>query len=340
MPYSRLRAFLARRGGAASFADFMEAALYDPQHGYYSRRIPTVGRGGDFSTTATLSPHLGKALAHWLGNEHRPLIEIGPGDGSLAETLLQALGWWRRRGASLWMVERSPVLKAQQQKRLQKYPQVRWADSVEQALSACQGCAVLYSNELVDAFPVILAEWGDDCWQEVWLEISPQGGLIETLRPFPNGLSGRTLQGEWKPRPGQRVEVAWSYRQWLAAWLPMAVDVRLLTVDYGDSLAGAQGRRLGGTLRGYLRHERKEGLAIYENMGSQDLTTDVSFADLELWGQELGLRTVSHESQATFLRRHLPRQTQSRELIYLLDEQGAGGAFRVLEQVFRARSDL
>ena len=340
MPYSRLRAFLARRGGAASFADFMEAALYDPEHGYYSRCIPTVGRGGDFSTTATLSPHLGKALANWLGEDRRPLIEIGPGDGSLAEALLQSLGWWRRRGTQLWLVEKSPVLMAQQQKRLQKFSQVRWADSVQEALSACQGCAVLYSNELVDAFPVILAEWRDDCWHEVWLEISPQGELIETLRHLPHGVSSAALRSNWHPRTSQRVEISWSYRQWLESWLPAAKELRLLTIDYGANFTGTDRCRLGGSLRGYLRHDRKEGLAIYENMGSQDLTADVCFDDLEIWGTELGLRTLSQESQATFLRRHLPTQMRSPALAYLLDEQGAGGAFHVLEQTFTAKSDF
>ena len=332
MPYSRLRAFLARRGGSASFADFMESALYDPQHGYYSRRIPTVGRGGDFSTAATLSPHLGMAIAHWLGKDRRPLIEIGPGDGSLAEALLQSLGWWCRRGKSLWLVEKSPVLKSQQQKRLHKYSNVRWADSIEEALTACQGRAVMVSNELVDAFPVVLAEWRDDGWREVWLEISPQGGLIETLRSLPKEISSVSLRSGWRPCVGQRVEIAWSYRQWLRAWLPMAREVRLLTIDYGGNFAGNESLRLGGTLRGYLRHERKEGLAIYENMGSQDLTADVCFDDLELWGADLGLRTVSQESQAAFLRRHLATRSSSREMDYLVDEQGAGGAFRVLEQ--------
>lgn len=39
---------------AVRFDHFMEAALYDPGHGYYTSRIRTVGTRGDFSTTATL----------------------------------------------------------------------------------------------------------------------------------------------------------------------------------------------------------------------------------------------------------------------------------------------
>ena len=333
MPFARLHAFLAQHGGAAPFADFMAAALYDPEYGYYTRQIKTVGRGGDFSTSATLSPHLGQALAVWLGEDDRPLIEVGPGSGALAESLLQSIGWWPRQRRQLWLVEKSPVLKAQQQARLGKFRQVRWADSIEAALTACAGRAVIYSNELVDAFPVRLMEWRAKTWQEVWLEISPLGGLIETLHPFPEAISSVNLASSPHLRLGQRVEVAWSYRQWLGGWIPQAREVRLLTIDYGPAPSAAHSRRLGGSLRGYLHHERREGLALYENMGRQDLTADVCFADLIEWGEGLGLQTVAHESQASFLRRHLKDRQDSRILSHLLDEAGAGGAFRVLEQI-------
>jgi SAM-dependent MidA family methyltransferase len=38
------------------FSDFIARALYDPQRGYYTRRIRDVGGSrGDFATSATLS---------------------------------------------------------------------------------------------------------------------------------------------------------------------------------------------------------------------------------------------------------------------------------------------
>ena len=39
----------------------MERALYDPQKGYYSRRIETVGGRGDFTTAPMISDHLAHA---------------------------------------------------------------------------------------------------------------------------------------------------------------------------------------------------------------------------------------------------------------------------------------
>src|ERR1700761_6863926 len=109
----------------------MESALYDPHRGYYMRHIHTVGRHGDFSTSATLSTALGEAVATWIKAERgrqpavRTLIEIGGGDGSLALSVLRHLGWWNRTRLRFCMVERSPVLRDQQARKLARYG-VRW----------------------------------------------------------------------------------------------------------------------------------------------------------------------------------------------------------------------
>jgi SAM-dependent MidA family methyltransferase len=333
MPFSRLRQFITSRGGAVSFQDFMAAALYDPAHGYYTRRIKTVGRGGDFATSATLSPWLGKAVAGWLRScgPVRHVIEVGPGNGMLAEALLQDLGWWARRKLSLWLVEKSPVLQAQQRERLSKFSCVKWANSVGEALNVAGGCAAIYSNELVDAFPVLLAEWHDGRWQELWLELTAEGRLVESLRSLPEGVSSTALKENWEPMKGQRVEIPWSYHQWLAEWSTLAKSVSMLTIDYGGNFPDLYARRPAGSLRGYQRHERKQGVGIYENMGSQDLTADVCFDDLVQWGQQLGWITLSQRSQGEFLQRFAPA-AKSREAEYLQRDDGAGGAFQVLEQ--------
>ena len=46
---------IAKHGGALSFHDFMELALYHPRHGYYSSGRPRYGRGGDYLTAPTAS---------------------------------------------------------------------------------------------------------------------------------------------------------------------------------------------------------------------------------------------------------------------------------------------
>src|SRR5690606_25664413 len=86
-------------GGAIPFRRFMELALHHPRHGYYARRISTVGAAGDFSTTPTLSPVLARAIASWLSERRdiRDVVEVGAGDGSLAEAVLASIPWLKRR---------------------------------------------------------------------------------------------------------------------------------------------------------------------------------------------------------------------------------------------------
>ena len=84
-----LRERIARAGGSVGFEEFMRWALYDPEHGYYSRRVRTVGRTGDFSTAATLGTGLAEAVGAWAA-AHRVevaarggwhLVELGGGSG-------------------------------------------------------------------------------------------------------------------------------------------------------------------------------------------------------------------------------------------------------------------
>ena len=242
MAASLLRSFLESRGGAVPWRDWMEAALYDPDNGYYTANIRTVGRQGDFSTSATLGGELATAVGRWITEEWRlagrrlPLIEIGPGDGSLHRSILSGFGWLERRRVDSYLVDRSPVLRQRQQETLRKFRRVQWTESVSTALKACGGEALIFSNELADAFPASLLQRDGGVWKEVWLEIagpeSPRpGAIVETLRPCPPGLTSSAFSIPWDE--GQRIEVLDAWRQWLHDWLPDWKSGTMLTVDYG-----------------------------------------------------------------------------------------------------------
>ncbi len=310
----------------------MEAALYDPGFGYYTRRIRTVGARGDFSTSATLSPQLAEAVATWMesgvGTGHRHLIEIGPGSGVLHRALREALGW---RGRWHWhshLVERSPALRAEQQRTLGRLTRrVQWHGDPAAALAAAGEHALIFSNELVDAFPVTLLQRHGGQWQEVWLELQADGRLVEFLRGTP--ATGTRLSPADFPE-GQRVEVHDSYREWLLAWLPWWRAGTLLTIDYGDTADRLYHRRPQGTLRGYHQHRALAGLELYRDPGHCDLTADVNFSDLIHWGKAAGLTTISLETQSAFLGQY--GKVRSAVDLRLQDPLDAGGAFRCLIQ--------
>ncbi len=327
---------------SVSVAEFMAAALYHPEHGYYTRHIRAVGRRGDFSTGPAVSDLWGRALARWAA-KHRPagrglglgrswhLIEVGGGGGDLAFALLKALGWWGRRGVVYHLVEISGPLRALQEKRLKGLP-VRWHATIEAALAEAEGRAVILSNELVDAFPCQQYVRRGGEWRQVRLRLE-EGRLRELEAPVVSLPPSSAL--ERAAAEGERVEVHASYRDWLGGWRGLWREGAMVTVDYGDSVEGVYHRRPRGTLRGYAHHQLVEGADLYLSPGRRDLTADVNFTDLQAWGEELGLRNEPLATQAEFLRRWGPPgavKSDDPAVRYLLAEEGMGGAFRVLEQ--------
>ncbi len=315
---------------AVSFADFMARALHDPDQGYYARRIRTVGARGDFATAATLFPAFGEAVAHWLKDEARAqpglrhVIEVGAGDGSLMAAVRRATGLWRRLRWRWHIVESSPVLRDVQRARLGK--SVLWHDHLEQALAAAGGEALIYHNELLDAFPAQLLERRHGVWQEVHLRADGGESLVELPWPEHERADFSAL-GPWQAHEGQRVELHRSVRDWLRGWAPNWQRGSMLTVDYGAPFPELYRRRPRGTLRAYLLHQRLDGAAVYANPGRQDITADINFTDLQRWARGLGWCETEFSTLAEFLVRRLPAK---RHPAALLDPDGAGGAFRCL----------
>lgn len=304
-------------GGSIPFERFMREALYDPAFGYYSAGINTVGRRGDFSTMATLDRSLAAGIAGWIEKHGAcDVIEIGAGSGQLARDILTSTGWWKRLRLRYHIVEVSTPLR-EAQKKLLRGRRVTWHESLPAALDRLGGHAHIFSNELVDAFPCRVFERTDTDWQELHVRI--EGGRCQKILQ-PCTLPESTVFRQ-PFKPGQRVEVHESYRRWLQDWAPKWKSGAMLTIDYGDTMPTLYHRRPAGSLRGYAAHQVLTGTDIYQAPGRCDLTADVNFSDLEIWGEQQGWRCLSHSTLADFLAPHLPTRFQA-----------AAEAFRVFEQ--------
>ena len=76
-----------RERGPITVAEFMELALYHPEHGYYSTAPQRSGKHGDFFTSVDVGPLFGELIAVQLeemwrlleaaGAEHFDLVEAG-----------------------------------------------------------------------------------------------------------------------------------------------------------------------------------------------------------------------------------------------------------------------
>ncbi|NJM38097.1 MAG: hypothetical protein HC845_09705 [Akkermansiaceae bacterium] len=170
------------------FEQFMAQALHDPERGYYARRISSVGQRGDFTTAPMLSATPAKAIAAWVQRAMREtgcrhLIEIGPGQGVLAAGVLQNLPWHLRWRTQLHLVETSAPLAKHQRELLGN--RAIWHREMKEVLAACDGNAVIFSNELVDAFPVRRFQKTPAGWQEIAVHFDEGGRAHESL--FPSG---------------------------------------------------------------------------------------------------------------------------------------------------------
>ena len=287
-----------RGRGPISFADYMEAALYDGEEGYYSTRV-ALGFDGDYLTAPDLGPHFGRSLARafadcWtlLGKPAAwDLVEAGAGRGTLLRDVLTTLERERAdaaRGVRTAIVEVSPRLRAEQSLALDGRD-LRWASDTG-ALAPLQG--VVYANEILDAFPVHVLVRTAEGIREVFVDA--QGDrLLETLRPpVPTDLRYRVpeqlpIGGRWEVSP--RAE------SWVASLAASLVRGYVFFVDYGGDEAELLTRLGSGTVRGFSRHRLLAD--PYSEPGAHDLTASVNFTAIRQAAEGAGFVFAGRASQ-------------------------------------------
>ena len=322
-------------GGRLRFDRFMELALFHPINGYYTRRIRGIGKSGDFSTSTTLSPELGKAVSRWLAAEAKHLeldpliiIEPGVGTGALAKVILSQMRPWtsvRYFGVDIRL--ESAIL----DKSVSKRRGFHLFDSMKSALREANGQAIIISNEFVDAFPcrrLVRLETG---WADIYLHCEDDQWRQESS-PAPISFPCSALDAGFAL--GQTIEIHESFREWLANVSGEFNAGAILTIDYGGRPEEIYFRRPGGTVRGYLQQQRIEGIEIFRRAGYQDLTADINFVDLQTWGDSVALKTVDYLTQREFVGRWNPNALKRPDAaaLFTLNENGAGSAFKVLHQ--------
>ena len=341
-----LREWLRKQGNKVSFETFMQAALHDPEFGYYASTVRDLGPEGDFSTSATIHPVLSQAVAAWI-EETAPrvfgrgvwnIIEVGGGTGAMAHSVLRALPWWRSWFTRYHLVEISPALQSSQHAKLRGF-RCYWHHSIQQALKQCEGRALIFSNELVDAFPCVQVVWKNGAWHEVTLELAGEVVREELSEGMPRRLERdhfSILSTFAQADEGQRCELHDLYRHWLGEWSGALKCGAMLTIDYGDEAEQLYHRRPGGSVRAYFQHMMLEGLQVYQRFGRQDLTADVNFTDLRNWGEEAGMKTEFYCTQRDFVKSRVSTASETVDemlrIRQLTDEAGAGSSFKVLCQ--------
>ena len=299
----------------------MELALYHPQLGYYASRATlqkeaAIGPQGDFVTSPHMGHDFGELLAvqfadMWetLGKPEKfTLVEMGAGQGLVAADVLAYLRSHHTpcfNSLEYVIVEKSEVLRAEQQKRLSHWQSegvmLRWQTLEEISLDSVVGC--FFSNELVDALPVHWVEVSDRALKEVW--VSVEG---DELTPVIGELSTPELERYFEQvnvdiasyEEGYRTEVNLAARDWIGQVGDRLQKGYLLTIDYGYTAQRYYSpARREGTLQCYYQHAHHSDPFIH--IGEQDITAHVDFTSLEQHGEQAGLQKVGFTQQGLFL---------------------------------------
>jgi SAM-dependent MidA family methyltransferase len=350
--------------GLMTFARFMEHTLYDKEYGYYMKQAvepdqssrDRIGWDGDFFTAPELSPILAKTLVRQvleidaqLGNPSPfTFVEMGGGNGTFAADFLQhcqiiSPDFFSRLSYSL--VERSPSLQSLQQSCIGEAmgnwgeSQLSWVSSVEQ-LDAESVIGVMFSNELVDAFPVHRVAFHKDHLQEIFVDYV-EGQFVERLgRLSSPKLEDYVDQHHIVLQEGQASELHLAAEQWVSQVARVLRKGAMITIDYGHTGSDYyEANRKDGTLLCYYQHTVSTN--PYTRVGEQDMTAHVNFSALAKAGNECGLSSVGFTTLANWLMGlgveefAQDEDTESKEvqaLSQLLRPNGMGTTFKVLVQ--------
>lgn len=325
---NRLEDFIIKKikeEGPITFETFMDMALYYPELGYYSSGKNLIGRKGDFYTAPHLHPIFGAMLAKQLMEMwtvmDRPsdfyAVEIGAGAGYLSkdvydylmkETEDMALSHYRSDFMkSLKYIIMEPFSHFENRQKNLLEPVhfdlqrsglngVTWVKSVRE-LNDIRGC--IFSNELLDAFPVHLVEMHEEL-KEIYADVEG-AELVERRGALSsNEVSDYMNQFSGNMDEGYRTEVNLRLRTWLKEITSVLSSGFLLTIDYGYSAREYYSEeRTKGTLLCYHKHQSNEN--PFSHIGEQDITAHVNFSSLKKWGEELGFQTIGYCPQGTFL---------------------------------------
>lgn len=227
-----------------NFAEFMERALYDPEHGFYAS-AQAGRRGGHFITSPEVGPLFGAVVGQMLDRRWDEMgqpdpftvVDAGAGPGTLARTVAKAEP--QCTPALRWInVERSAAGRA--------------AHTVGESSSDMPDgpiTGVILANELLDNLPLRL--------------LDSDGHEVGNCRPSP--------EARLTPRQDQACA-------WLAQALTILDRGTVVVVDYMSTTEEMAARPWPEWLRTYRGHER--GDDPWTAPGTQDITCEVALDQL------------------------------------------------------------
>ena len=314
---------LIQKNGRITFAQFMQVCLYSPRGGFYSSRGSRIST--HFGTSPTSHPVFGALIArqleqmwHLLGDPPVfQVIEVGSGDGALAQSIVDACwrmapglaqalyyvaadyepGWFQSPDHTFaWGNGTGERMSPSRQEAILAIQRVK--SEGLRAFRNVVGC--ILCNELIDNFPVHRFAIQDGRVKEVFVT-SAGGNLTEVLdEPSSPRIEKRLTSLGLFLTEGYRGELNLAMEDWTGQLSRVLDRGFILTIDYGQlatDLYSPQNTQ--GTLVCYDRHAVSSD--PYLHIGQQDITCQVDFTSLMRLGDQHGLATVGYTLQSQFL---------------------------------------
>lgn len=357
-PLSKIIADQIRDGGAISFRDFVELALYHPELGYYNRPQAELGREGDFYTSPQVGPvfgwTMGRAIANQFlkedyfcgilrskarGTEPISIVEFGAGKGFLAWDVMEYFKYqhpeWLEQ-IQYVLVEQSAAFRRHQEKLFGQDPvirqRIRW--TVAEELPKFRG--IVLANEFVDALPfhrIVLTREG---FREIFVNFN-ESGFCEILGPLSTPRLEQLVEDVVKdfekqcgvPWPvGQPMEISVDALDWVASLTQWLERGQVILIDYGDAAGKLHSvPRFQGTVKAFFKHQIHDRL--FDHIGEQDLTSDVNFSLLVTAAKNHGFVGCQLTTQADFLQKNeILKVVEDRSQALHLDDETARDARR------------
>lgn len=307
-----------RAVGAIPFAAFMDAALYDDEHGYYRQPHRKPGRGGDFITSPELHPFFGLTIARQVADawdrlgqpEHLVLREHGASSGGLAYDIMVGLA------------EKAPDVLDALDYRLVDVNTHRLREAI--AAMGDAGLAshvraehpdaitpepgIVLANEVADALPVhrLVVRGGE--LRELWVAMDADGSFTSVERELSPEVVAAGIPAYLAEAgvdvammtDGSELDVSPAAATWITGVAENLVRGIAIVIDYGyDAPTLYKEHRLEGTVRGYHQHTVTDDPFV--RVGEQDLTAHVDFTWLSRAAQAAGMREIGLTTQGEFL---------------------------------------
>ena len=290
--------------GPMPFAAFMSTALYHPKYGYYTAGPQRVGWRGHFLTSPELDPAFGQLWSRAFESMWRAcdsptrfdVVEIGPGEGTFATAVLDAVEGAFAEALHYTFVERSPSLRERQEELLARSDRVASAPSITEVEPNRYGC--VFANEVLDNLPVHLVTKRGGRLLEVCVESVGDGlGFVE-LPPSSDELERFVSRCEIDLPEGHRFEVGLAAESFVGRCAAMVETGALVFVDYGGEAADLA-RRPEGSLLAYSDTGTDD--RVLDRPGYKDITAHANWTAVAGAARRAGFDVASIMSQRRVL---------------------------------------